>query len=947
MNDKGFITVDDLAPGDKIHPGDFGFSKMAAVWANAFLAAEKKGYITAPYEFPEGGEDNGVCEPNRDDFRGPVITQAGSGYDDGKYKHNSVDGGMRFVYNGVAESSLLGHFHYAQLTNIGGADLAADEFIRVLDDDQMNDGGVLKPRFSYKRNLGDGRFDRLGWIEFNPNSECKNRGVRWGDFNGDGLDDFICINQEGNVYLSLNKGGDPPTFGKIDMIRAMGVPQARIRLGDIDGDGRCDLCWFPVDSGNIHCIRNMGIGDKISWQPMEGFDGAAPIFDAQGMPSIDGVRLIDINGDGRYDWVYVYPDGHTKIFINHRGLKVDGPGLKPKWVEAETPHRGFPGELDDSRRILFGRIWGSGRNDLVRQLDVDGQDFSYEFWYHQNTGQGGTRLKGDGVYYCDMFGRGHDDYLWVWSGGEIELFENLQNPPNWKNHGQIYNTRKNRKWIQFGDWDGDGKCDILNTDRNTGDVWMYRNTWAEGKTSPTFADPVKVKSGGDCPQKYSPGLYDLAVRFGDLDGDGRVDYLCLAPDGTTQGWLNKAGDAPEPMNPLQVKVTAGFDRANHRFADVNGDGRADFLWVDKFTGNVRTWINEGLIPADNVGSSMTWTFRGEDSWPSGKSRGQNVHFPKMGNTGRADYHWVNPATSYAETYFNECGGGGDNGEGPDDPIGPRDPQLPGMPIPGFPGGDTGGVWPLLTIGPFQTTVSLDLPTASKVYEYLKNPVCKRASAATECFISINNRILEKEDLVRDILSLYEADPVEIDPEDLEDLPKYSDVNEQDAFIPSAIATASVLGAMDPTIGKAAAVWVAYAIMNLAIKSFEYNIGQDDLEQFSIPRTGIMNKKCPSRDDITCPNLLCEGSNGQCQGLFSGCSCTEEDDTCPTSDEVRLTYLCQVPTCMGDSSRRECTVEDKKGCDCAPGPWEATDWWPDRNLRDELWDEFYSNMGITE
>jgi hypothetical protein len=63
-----------------------------------------------------------------------------------------------------------------------------------------------------------------------------------------------------------------------------------------------------------------------------------------GMAGIEGVRLIDINGDQRADWVYVYPDGHTKIFINQRGTKADGPGLRPSWVKAAVAHRGFPDE---------------------------------------------------------------------------------------------------------------------------------------------------------------------------------------------------------------------------------------------------------------------------------------------------------------------------------------------------------------------------------------------------------------------------------------------------------------------------------------------------------------------------------------------------------------------------------------------------------------------------
>jgi hypothetical protein len=39
----------------------------------------------------------------------------------------------------------------------------------------------------------------------------------------------------------------------------------------------------------------------------------------------------------------------------------------------------------------------------------------------------------------------------------------------------------------------------------------------------------------------------------------------------------------------QIKYSEGKDRANHRFADVNGDGKADFLWVDNFSGETHVW----------------------------------------------------------------------------------------------------------------------------------------------------------------------------------------------------------------------------------------------------------------------------------------------------------------------------------------------------------------------
>lgn len=102
--------------------------------------------------------------------------------------------------------------------------------------------------------------------------------------------------------------------------------------------------------------------------------------------------------------------------------------------------------------LLFGKVYGSGRADLIRTERI-GSNFDYRFNFHRNTGAGGTKVKGDGAHYCSMYGRGYDDYLWVWGGGMIDLFENI-NPGNeymWKDRGRILETAVDRKWVHFGE----------------------------------------------------------------------------------------------------------------------------------------------------------------------------------------------------------------------------------------------------------------------------------------------------------------------------------------------------------------------------------------------------------------------------------------------------------------------------------------------------------------
>jgi hypothetical protein len=72
-----------------------------------------------------------------------------------------------------------------------------------------------------------------------------------------------------------------------------------------------------------------------------------------------------------------------------------------------------------------------------------------------------------------------------------------------------------------------------------------------------------------------------------------------------------------------------------------GDGRADFHWADKFTGDVTVFYNQGQIPSS--GSSFTWSDAGE-VWRGSafNDRGTNFHFPNLNGLGRADMHDVDP-----------------------------------------------------------------------------------------------------------------------------------------------------------------------------------------------------------------------------------------------------------------------------------------------------------------
>jgi hypothetical protein len=269
-----------------------------------------------------------------------------------------------------------------------------------------------------------------------------------------------------------------------------------------------------------------------------------------------------------------------------------------------------------------------------------------------------------------MSGTGNDDYVFIDHNSNVTIFRNANKPPNtdysgWHDKGVVLELGGiNRKAIHLGDWNGDGFCDVIIADKATGALDVYYTYWDQASDQFSFEPKKRVVENG-CKEGWGVGMYDLGIRFADIDGDKRVDYMCLEPNGRVTGWLNK----PEGLESKdQIKFSVEKDRANHRWADVDGDGRDDFMWVDKFTGNVDVWYNMGERQLS--GSSFGWDPKGQRYL--GSSTGPNLHFPNLGGQGRADMLDVNPKTGHGWAWFNSCPPGGDDGE-------IVDPYLPPIP----------------------------------------------------------------------------------------------------------------------------------------------------------------------------------------------------------------------------------------------------------------------------
>lgn len=156
------------------------------------------------------------------------------------------------------------------------------------------------------------------------------------------------------------------------------------------------------------------------------------------------------------------------------------------------------------------------------------------------------------------------------------------------------------------------------------------------------------------------------VRFADLNGDGRAEYIWISEDGPIRAFLNLRAVAGK--NPVQVGwyhdyMIADFglpdQRAGGVFADINGDGRADYIYVSRTDGSYTYFLNEGGQDAGLFSAKINWRMQVSAvgsllSGTPGGGNGFGVTFADMDGDGRAEYLNVDVGTSAVYLWRNDC-----------------------------------------------------------------------------------------------------------------------------------------------------------------------------------------------------------------------------------------------------------------------------------------------------
>ncbi|MFJ9691831.1 FG-GAP-like repeat-containing protein [Kitasatospora sp. NPDC101183] len=195
--------------------------------------------------------------------------------------------------------------------------------------------------------------------------------------------------------------------------------------------------------------------------------------------------------------------------------------------------------------------------------------------------------------------------------------------------------------VRYADFDGDGKADYLTVNQD-GSVSVWLNKGGDGH------------GGWQSLGQVATGLTTdpTRVRFADFDGDGKADYEVIEPDGSVRVYLNKFTGGQGSWQDLGTVATGlTTDQSRVRLADFDGDGKADYevinadgsvhAYLNKFTGGQGSWQDLGT-----VASGLT----------TDQSR---VRLADFDGDGRADYAVIDP-NGVVRVWLNR---GGDSGGG--------------------------------------------------------------------------------------------------------------------------------------------------------------------------------------------------------------------------------------------------------------------------------------------
>ncbi|KAL5347503.1 hypothetical protein ACLOAV_007815 [Pseudogymnoascus australis] len=427
------------------------------------------------------------------------------------------------------------------------------------------------------------------------------------DMNGDGLDDYLVVNpDDGSADIYWNHGPDAGWAHGWKFVEGgqvvSGVPHANwktLRLADMNGDGRSDYLTVGIRGSAALWLNEGSQGTDVKWLEQGGITAGSGVTD------LDTIIFADIDGDGRDDYLIFDDEAGISGYLNIMTQKSGVPLFAKQ--EGNQPIATGIENTKNWRDIRIADVDGDGKADY----SYIASDGSVHLWL--NRGSADTSRASDSVVFADIDGDTIDDYVIL--DHDTGSISGPDEGMGWKfealNGGEpIASGRAPASQILFADINRDDLDDYLYADyiflKPNGGTTIYRNNWSEG----------------------GPGNY--FVPFPEMDASG----------------INE--------NPDEIQ-----------FVDINGDEKADYVWTRSIDGVAKVWYNNYEFKEEGQEDKSRYGWREGGVFASGVgANGDNVRYAIMDKSGRSSYVVLDPATGAPAAWLNGCDDKGDSPRGP-------------------------------------------------------------------------------------------------------------------------------------------------------------------------------------------------------------------------------------------------------------------------------------------
>ena len=338
-------------------------------------------------------------------------------------------------------------------------------------------------------------------------------GCRWAELQvpATGKTGFTLLPPETTAISFTNFITDQRSVSNQNLLNGSGVA-----LGDVDGDGLCDIYLCRLDGRNNKLFRNFG-----NWKFQDITDSAGV---GCGSQNSTGTVLADIDGDGDLDLLVTSMRGGTRIFEN------DGKGqFKETTVAAGVASK------------------TAGMSMALADVDGDGDLDLYVTNFRSST----IREEPNTKFSVELV------------EGKPVVAKVNGKPASSPEYAGRFAIAPNGTVLEYGEVDvlylGDGKGHFTALSWTNGGFFVDED--GHRLTEP-------------------PRDWGLAVQFYDLNGDGAPDiYVCndlFTPD---RIWINDGKGKFQAIGRVALRDTSTFSMGVD-CGDLNRDGVDDFFVVD-------------------------------------------------------------------------------------------------------------------------------------------------------------------------------------------------------------------------------------------------------------------------------------------------------------------------------------------------------------------------------